>query len=104
LFDATEFSEEERTSVYSDVLGGECNTTKDQYENNRHTGGALLAVSFCGVIYQFRELYRSEGKQQVALFLFGETTTLYLLKKQTLTCILLNTAQISSILTLIWGS
>jgi hypothetical protein len=72
LFDKSEFEVAEQESIFRPGYGGECRTAKDQYENTQHTGGVLLAVSFCGVVYQSRELYRSEGKQQVALFLFGK--------------------------------
>ena len=72
IYDQREFEKPELDSVFSESAAGnnECNTTKDKYESAQHTGGILAAVMFCGVVVQIRELYRSEGKQQVALFLF----------------------------------
>jgi hypothetical protein len=52
---------------------GECHTTKNQHESRQHTAGVLLAVMCFWVVVKVRELYRSEGKQQVALFLFDLT-------------------------------
>jgi len=69
LFDQSEFKFDEESSMYGPRDSGQCATEKDTIERLQNTAGIFLAVSFCGVVLQARELYRSEGKQQVALFL-----------------------------------
>lgn len=69
MFDQSEFKFDEQSSMYGPRDSGPCATEKDTIERLLNTAGIFLAVSFCGVVLQARELYRSEGKQQVALFL-----------------------------------
>ena len=69
MFDQSEFKFDEESSMYGPRDSGQCATEKDTIERLQNTAGIFLAVSFCGVVLQAQELYRSEGKQQVALFL-----------------------------------
>ena len=62
MFDEAEFQDDELK--LGDEEDRKCTTEKDKYESLQRNGGCLIATSHCGVVYQVRELWRSEGKQQ----------------------------------------
>ena len=68
MFDESEFDDNELKDMADDD-GGVCSTEKDKYQQHQRNGGCLIATSHCGIVYQARELWRSEGKQQVKTFL-----------------------------------
>ena len=61
-------TEDEMTDIFGEDV--RCDTTKDKISSRARTAGVLVCVSNCGIIYQIREMWRSEAIEQVVLFLF----------------------------------